>query len=276
MLPNYLVIGAAKCGTTSLCHALGLHPDIFMTDPKEVHFFGRTDPVRTLEWYHSVLQPAAGRKAVGEGSTSYTHPDIIDVCAEHIARVVPRCRLIYIVRDPIDRLESDWRMRRHDGWAPATINEAVARQPNLVRHGLYWRNLSVYRRCFTDEQILVLFLEDFARDPQAQLRRCFSHLGVDPDVTIEGTHRPRNAARDYRKDGRVARRLRAATSFSTLKARMPPWLVRLAKAGLTTKISYALDWDPGLKASVASEFADDSPRFLRYCGKHPDFWQVQP
>lgn len=73
MTPNYLVIGASKCATSSLCANLGQHPDVFMTHPKEPSFFSH-DPIyaRGWDWYLSLFEDAGDVSARGEGSTSYT------------------------------------------------------------------------------------------------------------------------------------------------------------------------------------------------------------
>jgi hypothetical protein len=276
MLPNYLVIGAAKCGTSSLCHSLGQHPQVFMSRPKEIHFFGRNDPVKTFEWYESFFADAAGKTAVGEGSTSYTHPDIIEACAQEIAEHIPDCRLIYMVRNPLHRLESDWKMRRHDGWAAASVNEAVQEQPSLITHGLYWKNLSVYRRHFRDDQMLIVFFDDFTRDPQTELRRCFEHIGVDPDIVIENAGRPRNAASGYRSYGAIAGRLRHGRFFAAVKRHLPAWVIGTAKSALTKKVEHKPDWDPEVRASVIQSFSEDSQRFLEFCKKSPSHWQTTP
>jgi hypothetical protein len=276
MLPNFLVIGAPKCGTSSLCHLLGRHPEVFMSRPKEIHFFGRSDPEKTYPWYESFFSEAHGKKAVGEGSTSYSHPEIIEACAAQIAERIPACRLIYMVRDPVERLESDWKMRRHEGWAAACVNDAVEQQPSLITLGLYWKNLSVYRRHFPDEQLLVVFLEDFHRDPDAELRRCWQHLRVDPTVVIEGSHRPRNAASGYRSYGTIASRLRALPLFAEVKRHLPGWALGMGKSVLTSKVRIELRWEPEMLARVAARFEDDSRQFLEFCGKDADFWHSAP
>lgn len=276
MLPNYLVIGAAKCGTSSLCHLLGSHPDAFMSRPKEIHFFGRNDPTRTLEWYQAFFDAAGSKRAVGEGSTSYTHPEIMEAAAEQIHRLIPLCRLIYMVRRPIERLESDWKMRRHDGWPVGTINEAVRNHASLITLGLYWRNLSVYRRHFPDQQIRIVFLEDFTRDPDTELRRCFEHIGVDPDMRIADANRARNAASGYRNYGAVARRLRSAAWFTSVKRFIPRWSMNAAKAVLSRKASLVPEWDPAVRSLALESFTEDSKRLLEFCGKPAEFWAERP
>jgi hypothetical protein len=273
MMPNFIVIGAAKCGTTSMCDLLGMHPTVFMTDPKEPHFFSReNDESKPQAWYESLFAGAEGCSAVGEGSTSYTHPNVIDVAASRIASAIPDCRLIYMVRHPLKRLESDWRMRRHENWAPDCINEAVEKQRNLVRHGLYWKNLSVYRRFFPDEQILIVFLEDFSKDPDAELRRCFKHLRVNPSVIFPDARRARNRSQDLRRDGRIAAFLRKMSLFDCFKAGVPPWLLTAGKRTLTRREEFVVDWKPHIRLRVIEQFQADSQQFLQFCGRSADFW----
>jgi hypothetical protein len=272
MRPTYLVIGAAKCGTTSLCHGLGAHPDVFMSRPREIHYFGRNDPAKTLEWYEAHFDPAIGYSAVGEGSTSYTHPDIIRACAGEISELIPKARLIYMVRNPLQRLESDWKMRRHEGWAGPSLHEEVTIQDSLVSHGRYWQNLSVYREHFPDEQILVLFLEDFARDQEAELTRCFTHIGVEPQAASAGQPRVMNESRSFRKDLALARWIRRSGLVADLRRAVPRPLFDLAKVALTRPDRYSVDWDPDIRRHVLEELAEDSRRLLEFCGKPPDFW----
>ena len=126
MLPTFIVIGAAKCGTTSICNVLGSHSDVFMSEPKEPHYFSSSpDSKITHSWYESLFSSADGHIAIGEGSTSYTAPNRISRTARRLAQTIPDCKLIYVVRDPLKRLESDWKMRRREGWTPASIKGAL-------------------------------------------------------------------------------------------------------------------------------------------------------
>ena len=275
MLPNFLVIGAARCGTTSICDLLGSHPDVFMSDPKEPRFFSHmNDELRTRDWYESLFANVTTESAVGEGSTGYTHPDVIAITAERIRETIPACRLIYMVRNPITRLESDWRMRMHEGWTPASISEAALEQTSLVRHGLYWENLNVYRRFFPDDRILVVFLEDFVADPQSALARCFTHIGVDATVAIDDASRPRNRAADYRRDTLIASRIRQWRYFHRLKDACPSGVVKVVERILTKEEQFVPDWQPAVRQRVIDEMSGDATRFLSHCGKPPAFWNL--
>lgn len=277
MLPNFFVIGAAKCGTTSVCTLLGQHPDVFMCDPMEPHYFGRKDPVKTRAWYEEHFDDVTNETAVGEGSTSYTRPDLVADCASEIADLAPDARLIYVVRNPLRRLESDWKMRKREGWATGgpIANAATRDDTMLLTQGMYWQNLNHYRRRFEDEQICVVFLEDFSESPSEEMRRSFAHIGVDTDVELEDPGEPRNSSSDFRRPRRGAGWLREVGLVDIARRAVPGPVFRAAKRLLTRPDRYDVRWDPDARERVAAELFGDAQRFLDYCGKPEDFWDLR-
>ena len=106
--PNFLIIGAGKSGTTSLWSLLGQHPEIFVSRIKEPSFFSNDEQyTRGWMWYESLFRGARGENAIGEASNSYSatgiHPDTV----RRIVESLPGVRLIYLVRNPFERMESD-------------------------------------------------------------------------------------------------------------------------------------------------------------------------
>lgn len=195
-LPNFIIIGAAKAGTTSLWHYLGQHPQIFMSRVKEPDYFreqkaDRTGVVRSLEEYEALFRDAAGYKAIGEASPSYiADPQTV----ESIRALLPDVRLIAILRDPCKRVFSEFTFQRMRGFERETdFLEAVHsapsrpgdRQFDYIGHSLYFRNLSRYYDAFPAEHIKVVFNEDLRRDPQQLLGEICVFLGVDPSVRID-------------------------------------------------------------------------------------------
>jgi hypothetical protein len=168
MLPNFFIIGAPKCGTTSVCKLLSKHPDIFMCSPKEPRFFSHDDIfARGLAWYESLFELARGKKAIGEGSTSYATSSRDQKSAERIAEVVPEARLVYCVRHPMRRIESIW-MQHHvsafalgrnfsEGKVSADFNADVLANPGFVETSCYWKRINTFRERFRDDQIFVFF-----------------------------------------------------------------------------------------------------------------------
>src|SRR3954454_424581 len=111
MLPKLLIIGAQKCGTTSLHTYLDAHPDVHMAAEKELDFFIEDRAwQRGLEWYATRFRDDAGVR--GESSPNYTGWPVWDGVPERAAAVIPKARLVYLVRDPIDRIESHYLQRR--------------------------------------------------------------------------------------------------------------------------------------------------------------------
>ena len=153
MKPNYLVIGASKCATSSLCYLLGCHPDVFMTTPKEPHFFSYSEVwAKGWDWYELLFSGAEEKKAVGEGSTTYTMKGRYPDAAPRIACCLPEARLIYIVRDPLARMESHWmHLRAREGREELPFGLAVRRNPWYIDTSLYNRQITAYRERLTGE-----------------------------------------------------------------------------------------------------------------------------
>ena len=117
-LPNFIIIGAGKSGTTSLAHQLGQHPDIFLSDPKEPHFFS-INWHKGIDWYLNIFSRANNCSAVGEASATYTlYPEYKDV-PERMASVLgENVRLLYIVRNPVERMLSHCQHDKISGLVP--------------------------------------------------------------------------------------------------------------------------------------------------------------
>ena len=194
MLPNLIVIGAPKCGTTSLHFYLDQHPDISMSTPKELRFFFRDDWKSNVAWYGRQFDDASSRLVRGESTPGYTlYPYRRDV-AERMHSLVPRAKLIYVVRDPIQRIVSHWAETvansRYRGDPPPVPRRALSDwladpvEPNnvLVWASRYATQLEQYLRVFPSPQMMVL---DFAtlRDHRGEaLRECFRFLDLDGEV----------------------------------------------------------------------------------------------
>ena len=204
-LPNFLIIGAGRSGTTSLYEYLRCHPDVFMSDVKEPGYFAymdgnlptkgrhsewvRRNAVISRERYEKLFAPAGSATAVGEASPIYLiHPD----AADRIRAALPDVRLIAILRHPIDRAHAAWFGLLRDGdESSPTIEEALKVEESrlgdgwtpsagLVRNGLYHQMLSRYFDRFPRHRIRVYLFDDLLRDPNGLLRDLFTFLDVDP------------------------------------------------------------------------------------------------
>ncbi len=212
-LPNFLIIGAQKAGTTALYHYLNQHPEIFMSPIKEPHFFafegeeldfrGPRDRevlshfvVNDEGAYRALFEGVRGEKALGEASAMYLYSEKAPARIKHH---VPGTRLIAVLRDPVERAYSQFLHMRRDGREPlADFAEALEVEEERVRSGwapnwhykragFYHRQLLRYHEAFGPGRIRVYLYEDLNADPTGVLKDVHKFLGVDgsfvPDVS---------------------------------------------------------------------------------------------
>jgi hypothetical protein len=179
MLPTFIVIGAMKGGTTSLYQYLRAHPEICMSSTKETDFFIREKNYALgRRWYESQFPTPA--KERGEASPNYSKWPHYQGVPERMHDLVPHARLLYVVRDPIERMISHYGHRIAKHWEQQPIDQAL--QPSshkYVTPSRYFTQLCQFRRFYPQEQILVVSSEDLREDRRATLRRIFEFLEVD-------------------------------------------------------------------------------------------------
>lgn len=187
-LPDFLIIGAAKCGTTTLYECLRRHPEVFMPDKKEPGFFtAKFD--RGWPWYLSLFAGAGSAATCGEASTVYTWWSDYPVAAARIGRYLPHARLIYIMRHPVERTYADYCEQIKTAAKQGRIRpdlrsfeSFISENEHLVRSGEYIRYIEEYRRYFPPSAMLLLLLDDLRRDPAGVLATVYRHLGVRDDA----------------------------------------------------------------------------------------------
>ena len=272
--PNFIVIGSMKSGTTTLCHLLGQHPDVFMATPKEIEFFCKDDIyARGWDWYLSLFADAKNGSAIGEGSTSYTKSPLFPNVPEKIARHLPDARLIYIVRHPLERIESHWMHRvQHGDVRP--FKKMLREYSNLIDTSRYWFQIQRYRKYFGDNQILVLFFEDLKKNPEMVLKQCFTFLSVDPIVKLANPAERRNVTRQFKAEGDLLKRIRGNAAFNVASRVIPGPLKNILKKKLEIRIDSRPAWDEAMRRRVIDEISYDVRTFLDFCNKPVDFWDM--
>ena len=233
-VPVFIIIGAAKSGTTTLYEYLRRHRDIFMCAPKEPEFFARDARYALgLTWYRSLFHLAAPHQRCGESSTAYARwPHFGDVSGRMCLHV-PNVKLIYIVRHPVDRAYSDYvqqvKTARNVGdeleaavahlpanerevyrricaadragtvdWTGARFEDVVEATDRIVDTGRYMSQIEQYLKHFAREQMLLLLFEELCRDPVDLCRRVLRFIGVDLTKDMfKGSRIVANAAYDH-------------------------------------------------------------------------------
>jgi len=176
---NFLGIGAQKAGTTWLYEQLNRHPQLAFPLGKEAHFWNRPPDAAAITDY---LNHFAEVNAIaGEITPAYAMLPVATI--REIYTHAPRLRLIYLIRNPMDRAWSSALMALQR--AEMTLDETSDRwfidhfhSAGSRRRGDYQHCLKSWRAVFPDEQLLILRFEQIVAEPEALLNRCFQHLGV--------------------------------------------------------------------------------------------------
>jgi hypothetical protein len=184
-MPNLIIIGGLKCGTTSIHHYLGLHPEIQMSKPKELNFFvTELNWDLGLDWYASRFDDRF--KVRGESSPHYTNLPRYEDVPERIKQHCPDAKLLYMVRDPIKRILSHWMHATGAGYETRDMIEVLS-DPNTqyVNRSRYWMQLQPYLEHFDRSQIEVITQEELQADRDGTMRKAFAYAGVDENFTSE-------------------------------------------------------------------------------------------
>ena len=185
-LPDFIIIGAAKSGTTSLCNYLSQHPSIFISIPKEPCYFDKNVSwERGIEWYSSLFTRAGNKQLCGEASTNYTRWPQVDGVPELIQQIIPNVKLIYIMRDPVERAFSHfvhrWTKETHPGEPfTETFTQYIQHDPMCIDSSQYALQISRYLNIFPKNQLLLLTFEQLIINPTLTMNEILMFLGLSP------------------------------------------------------------------------------------------------
>lgn len=197
MKPNLFIIGSMKAGTSYLWTLLSAHPSVFMSEPKEPCYF--VDP-RQLEtifpwmwrrgyWKHEqnylrLFEAAGDAPVVGEASVFYTYKPLATGVAERLYRFNPDARLIYLMRDPVERCISHyWHNVRYFG-EHRPIKRAIREDAQYLDVGDYAMQLEEYLAVFPREQILTLTFEELTEELERTMATVFGWLKLDCSIAL--------------------------------------------------------------------------------------------
>lgn len=199
-LPNFLIIGVQKAGTTSVYTYLKEHPQVYMSPVKEPNFLAKDpnkDPkdikpvashkkrIDTFEKYCELFQAVTDEIAIGEASPNYMAN--YEIATQQIKRYVPDAKLIAILRNPADRAYSDYLMHIRDAIGqPRSLSEQIikkGKQSATLKKGFYGEHLSCFYDRFDSSQIEVFLYEDLRKNSQDLMRRIYRFIGVDENYT---------------------------------------------------------------------------------------------
>jgi len=200
-LPNFLIIGASKCGTTWLTRQLQQHPQVYMPDYEVNYFWKYLD--RGIDWYGGHFKTSGDAIAIGESSPNYFALD-----PKLIQETLPDVKLIVMLRDPIKRLISDLNhMMRYGEISPLCnidnfllngekrlLDQHEGLSSKVVDRSRYYRYVKPYRDSFNADRLLILIYEDdVVAYPQLGLKKVCDFLGIDSGFQFTQTNKPVNS-----------------------------------------------------------------------------------
>lgn len=239
---------------------------------KELNFFIENwNWTKGAEWYASRFPE--GDQVRGESSPNYTATERFPGVPARMHSLVPDARLIYMVRDPVERLVSHWIHRIASGREVRPLAE-FARDIEYVGSSLYWKQIALYLEHYPSSRILVIAMEDLAEESAATLRRVCEFLDVDPDIPLPDlrlhrttTKRRRTKAGTWIECSPIGRGLR----------QLPQWIEWRVQRMLYLPFSRRIE-RPTLserdRAALAERLREDTNRFREFAGRAFEHWSV--
>lgn len=252
-LPNLVVIGAPKCGTTSLHYYLNLHPQIRMSRQKELNFFiEELNWKKGTDWYRKQFRGEAD--VYGESSPLYSNCLQYKNVPGKMCGLIPEARLVYLLRDPIQRILSHYIHAYARGLEERSLQDALRpfddSNPYMAfsRYSLQLEAFMVY---YPLSRILVLTAEELKKNRGQALKTVFGFLGVDDNFISPDFRRLKNTIRDVNYQSRFAQAL-LKTADSGL-FHLVPAAVRARMAGLAFSPFWKRIPDPELDGEVTNK-----------------------
>ena len=257
-LPNFLVIGAEKSGTTALHELLATHPQVFMSEPKEPSFFLSEDRrylaqdllgqpheyIRTQSEYEEIFAAAPPAKVIGESSPCYLYsPE----AAQLIKATIPGVRIVALLRNPAERAFSQFTFNQQRGWEPLTrtFKEALELEEERVRadsmwafhytrRGMYAQQLAPYINAFGD-RVRVWAYDDFVEQPAHVLREICEFCEIE-EITLEKPPARRNVT-SLPRSGIIRQLLDRPNPIKAMARGLMPNRARSALGGMLRRMN---------------------------------------
>ncbi len=196
LLPNFLIVGAAKGGTTSLYSMLDMHPNIIMSRRKEPHFFSRNYE-KGERYYRSFFPLMTSEKVTGEASVSY----LTDASTpKRVTELIPEAKIIMLLRDPLIRAYSHYQMLCESHPIKESFSElmdeeirqrktGIKTKYGLIENGMYAKSIENWLQFIKRENILIIQSEQFAKEPLEVMKKVYEFIGVENIGLKETLHK---------------------------------------------------------------------------------------
>jgi hypothetical protein len=268
-LPDFVIIGAMKSGTTTLQVQLSVQPSIFMSTPKEPNFFSDDMTyAQGTEWYEALFAHAPSGAFKGEASTHYTKLPTYPNTVTRMAALLKAPKLIYVIRDPVERAISHYIHEWTEGRISHDPISAFDKHGELIDYSCYGMQIAPFVAEFGADQIYLTSLEQLKSDPDGELLRIGAHLGMPEPLIWDHTMGAQNvSAQRVRRlplqrllvDNPVARKLRRTLVPKSVRTR-----IRTARAPKERP-----ELPSSLRAKIEAIFVTDRAALAAVFPDHP-------
>lgn len=284
-LPNFIIGGVPRGGTTSLFYYLGQHPEVYVCSNKEPRFFlsdlkdteiekltGKIT-VRTIAEYESLFAGATDEKAIGEATPMYIYyPQAI----RRIKETLPDVKLIFTLRDPIDRAYSSyWNAHRRNGlgFNPIPIDKVLTETNIQVLRGRYYHYLSNWYAEFAPSQIKIVLFDDLKKDALSVFREICQFLGIDDQFVPDLTVRNRSGVPRNKTWETVLRNLRNSSFKKLLDPIVPETLYNKINNSRDQNFEKPPPLPADLIESLSGFFLDDITQLESFLNRDLSAWK---
>ncbi len=274
-LPDFIIIGAMKCGTSTLAAQLSAQEGLFMTTPKEPNFFSDdAEFSRGHDWYQSLYSTAQTGDLCGEASTHYTKLPTYPETLPRLLASGATPKLIYILRDPIERLISHYIHEWTQGVMQGPIEQAVTRHPELQAYSEYGTQISPWVDAYGSDNILILNMAQLKTDPQAMLMQVGQFL-QRPDLAWQNDQARVNVSSERIRKRPLDRLLIGNPVATWLRRNLVPQSLRdvvKAKRQIRNRPSLPLP----MRNNLITTFRADRQKLLRMFPDRPELSGIYP
>jgi hypothetical protein len=272
-LPNLIIIGAMKCGTSSMHNYLDAHPEISMSRQKELNFFSfDRNWQRGEDWYGRHFSATAPIR--GESSPSYSKFPRIPHVPARMKTVIPSARFLYLVRDPLTRIVSHYMHRYYGGGEKRSLDEALSQFEGnpYIDCSRYHMQLEQYLEHFSQSQIVVVSAEEMKENRHETLRTVFRFLNVDESFrsprhdAIYHASKPHGPFWRTLEGSRLARNIRPYVPRSVVY-----WSARHSSGQRAVEPP---SLDSGLREALCDYLREDVERLRSQVGRDFDQWSI--
>jgi hypothetical protein len=285
-LPNFIIAGVPRAGTTSLVGYLRQHPQIFMAEGEPRFFLHNPDPtdtsevydlkidVRSLPEYEALFEGVTDEKAIGEKTPFYIYaPGAMG----RIKATLPDVRLVFSLRNPIERAYSSYWLAVRNGQDVGSVEEFLTPSSDYIATGYYYAYLCRWYQTFDPARIKVVIFDDLKQSPQAVFQDLCRFLEVDDGVVLADTTAKNAGAKpSNRALAKTIKGIRSSAVFETIRPMIPKAWREPLKQMEAKNYEKPPAIDKDLVARLRPLFEDDIRQLEGLLGRDLSVWRTRP